>query len=550
MLINITEKLQGTKPIDLMISNGKVFNVFTMEFMEVNILIDKGMIIGFGEADAKEIVNAKGKYIIPGLIDSHMHIESTMLRPVEYSKVALANGVTTVFADCHEVANVLGTDGIDFMLCETERALMDINVMLPSSVPCSKISNDNNQLLAADLEPYYSDPFVYGLAEVMDYSRVHAADADYTKKIKDCMRRNLTVDGHMAGLTPTEVDLLRDHGVSTDHECETKEELLERISRGVNVFIREGSAAKNFTELMEAVTVHNHNMISFCTDDISIVDLVEKGSINNIIRKGLKQGYNLEMLIKMATYNAARAYNLRDKGAIAPGYIADLLIVDDFEQFIINKVFKDGQDMSSAIDYMSIDSEIKTDSVFNSLNINIDEQQIDLSPSLDIAIEVSNGSLVTGKHNVTENEKTSLNKIVVINRYGKADYFVAYVKGIDVGNRVIASSISHDYHNLVLIGKNDDQIREMIRQIKLTDGGVYTLLDDQFKHCKLDVAGLMSNQTIDVTYNSFKQILNDVDDIDFDEPFLAMSFLTLDVIPYLKITDKGLFDFETHQLLN
>ncbi len=550
MLINITEKLQGTKPIDLMISNGKVFNVFTMEFMEVNILIDKGMIIGFGEADAKEIVNANGKYIIPGLIDSHMHIESTMLRPVEYSKVALANGVTTVFADCHEVANVLGTDGIDFMLCETERALIDINVMLPSSVPCSKINNDNNQLLAADLEPYYSDPFVYGLAEVMDYSRVHSADADYTKKIKDCMRRNLTVDGHMAGLTPIEVDLLRNHGISTDHECETKEELLERISRGVNVFIREGSAAKNFTELMEAVTLYNHNMISFCTDDISIVDLVEKGSINNIIRKGLKQGYNLEMLIKMATYNAARAYNLRDKGAIAPGYIADLLIVDDFEQFIISKVFKDGLDMSSAIDYMSIDSEIKTDAVFNSLNINIDEQQIDLIPSLDIAIEVSNGSLVTGKHNVNESEKADLNKIVVINRYGKADYFVAYVKGIDVGNRVIASTISHDYHNLVLIGKNDDQIREMIRQIKLTDGGVYTLVDDQFNHCKLDIAGLMSNQTIDETYNSFKRILNDVDDIDFDEPFLAMSFLTLDVIPYLKITDKGLFDFESHQLLN
>lgn len=550
MLINITGKLQGNIEIDLMITNAKVFNVFTMEFVETNVLIDKGMIIGFGSGKAKSIINASGKYLVPGLIDSHMHIESTMLSPVEYSKVALANGVTTVFADCHEIANVLGTDGIDFMLCEVERALMDINLMLPSSVPCSKINNENNELTASDLVPYYSDPFVYGLAEVMDYARVEAADKDYIQKIKDSKRRNLIVDGHMAGLTGREVDLLRNYGVSTDHECESQQDLLERISRGVNVFIREGSAAKNFTELMGAVTVNNNEMISFCTDDVSIVDLLENGSINNIIRMGIAQGYEPELLLKMASYNAARAYNLTDKGAIAPGFVADLLIVDDLEEFKIEKVIKDGLDMTSKLDFTEILDEITSEHVFDAVNIAVDESQINLTPNHQLAIEVSNGSLVTGKAVVTAEEAEQLAKIVVINRYGKPDYFVSYLKGINLQSGVIASTISHDYHNLVIIGKDDLEIRQMIARVKTTNGGIYTLFNQTFDHCQLEVAGLMSSQTITDTYIEFKRLLEHVKFIEIDEPFLTMSFLTLDVIPYLKITDKGLFDFETHQLIS
>ncbi len=549
MLINITGKLKGEVPIDLMITNAKVFNVFTMEFMEVDVLIDKGMIIGFGSANAKEIINATGKYLIPGLIDSHMHIESTMLSPIEYSKVALANGVTTVFADCHEVANALGTDGIDFMLCEVERALMDINVMLPSSVPCSMISNGNNEINASDLIPYYSHPFVYGLAEVMDYSRVEATDKDYVQKIKDSKRRNLTVDGHMAGLQPGEVDLLRVYGVSTDHECETKQDLIDRISRGVNVHIREGSAAKNFTELMSAVNLSNNGMISFCTDDVSIVDLIEKGSINHIIRKGISEGYAPELLIKMATINAARAYNLTDKGAIAPGHVADLLILDDIESFTINKVIKDGLEMNSQLDFTTLQEQVENENVFDAVSIVVDEDEIDLRPKHNLAIDVKNGSLVTGKEIVSAKEATHLSKIVVINRYGKDDYFVSYVKGFDLEDGVIASTISHDYHNLVLIGRNDDEIRKMIKFIKTTQGGIYTLFNDKFNHCKLEIAGLMSNETINDTYISFKSLLKQTEFLGVSEPFLAMSFLTLDVIPYLKITDKGLYDFETHSLI-
>lgn len=550
MLINITEKLQGKKEVDILITNGKVFNVFTMEFMEVDILIDKGMIIGFGHGVAKEVINASGKYIIPGLIDSHMHIESTMLRPIEYSKVALANGVTTAFADCHEIANVLGSDGIDFMLCEAERAHIDLNMMLPSSVPCSKISNDNTELKAADIAPYYDDPFVYGLAEVMDYSRVEDNDLDYTKKIKDCIRRNLTVDGHMAGLTTKQVDLLRNHGVSNDHECETAQDLLERITRGVNVFIREGSAAKNFTELMEAVTIENNSMISFCSDDISIVDLVEKGSINNIIRIGIKQGYDPKLLIKMATYNAARAYNLRDKGAIAPGYVADLLLIDDIEEFSIKNVFKDGIEMSEKIDFMKIESKVKKDEVFKAININVDVEKLNLKPKHNIAIEMINGSLVTGKHYMNPGEEETLNKIIVINRYGKKDYFVGYIKGMDLGEEVIASTVSHDYHNIVVIGKDDAKLKKMISHLKKTKGGIFATTNNQIINCELEIAGLMSNQTIDRTYNNFKQLLSTVENSEIEEPFLAMSFMTLDVIPHLKITDRGLFDFESHCLIN
>lgn len=550
MLLNLTDKINGNKEIDLLITDAKVFNVFTMEFMEANVMVDLGMIIGFGQVPAKQIINANGKYLLPGLIDGHMHIESTMLTPIEYSKIALANGVTTVFADYHEIANVLGKNGIDYMLCEVEKAYMDINVMLPSSVPCSKVSNDNNELTAKDLVGYYSDPFVYGLAELMDFERVENWDEDYIQKMRDCIRHNLTIDGHMAGLNSKQVDLLRSYKVATDHECETKQELLERLSRGVKIQIREGSAAKNFTELMSAVTVANNSQISFCTDDISIVDLVEKGSINNIIKKGISEGYAPELLIKMATFNAASAYNLTDKGAIAPGYVADLLLVDDLEQFKIEKVFKDGLVMNDKIDFTINNDEVDTDITTNSVNICIDEKIIDLTPKHDIAIEVSNGSLVTGKAAVSENERDSLSKIVVLNRYGKDNYFVSYIKGIDLSDGVIASSISHDYHNIVIIGHNDDEIKKMIKYIKNSNGGVYTLFNGQIDHLKLDVAGLMSSESINETYISFKRLLDTVDFIDFDEPFLAMSFLTLDVIPFLKITDRGLYDFETHTLLN
>ncbi|WOO88423.1 adenine deaminase C-terminal domain-containing protein [Mollicutes bacterium LVI A0078] len=550
MLLNLTDKINGNKEIDLLITDAKVFNVFTMEFMEVDVMVDLGMIIGFGQVPAKQIINANGKYLLPGLIDGHMHIESTMLTPIEYSKIALANGVTTVFADCHEIANVLGKNGIDYMLCEVEKAYMDINVMLPSSVPCSKVSNDNIELTAKDLVGYYSDPFVYGLAELMDFERVENWDEDYIQKMRDCTRRNLTIDGHMAGLNPKQVDLLRSYKVATDHECETKQELLERLSRGVKVQIREGSAAKNFTELMSAVTVANNSQISFCTDDISIVDLVEKGSINNIIKKGISEGYAPELLIKMATFNAARAYNLTDKGAIAPGYVADLLLVDDLEQFKIEKVFKDGLVMNDKIDFTINNDEVDTDITTNSVNISIDEKTIDLTPKHDIAIEVSNGSLVTGKATVSVSERDNLSKIVVLNRYGKDSYFVSYIKGIDLSDGVIASSISHDYHNIVIIGHDDDQIRKMIKYIKNSNGGVYTLFNGQIDDLKLDVAGLMSSESINETYISFKRLLDTVDFIDFDEPFLAMSFLTLDVIPFLKITDRGLYDFETHILLD
>lgn len=550
MIPNIADRVYGKAQIDLLITDAKVLNVFTMEFEVRDVMIDRGMIIGFGSADAKEVVNAHGKYLLPGLIDSHMHIESTMLSPVEYSKVALANGVTTVFADCHEIANVLGVEGLDYMLCDVEKAFIDINIMLPSSVPCSKVTNDNTQLNAVDLATYYNDPFVYGLAELMDYNRVATADADYVQKIKDATRRNLTVDGHMAGLDRKQVDVLRNYGVANDHECESATELLERLSRGVNIFIREGSAAKNFSELMTAVTVANNSQISFCTDDISIVDLIDNGSINNIIRKGIAEGYSPELLIKMATYNAARAYNLRDKGAIAPGYAADMLLVSDLSQFVIDKVYKDGREMSEHLDFNQAHDPVKDEVILNTLNIAIDSQTIDLEPKHLLAIEVTNGSLVTGKDIISQQQAAELSKVVVINRYGKANYFVSYIKGFDLRDGVIASSVSHDYHNIVIIGKDDDQIRQMIEYIKMTKGGIYTLFDNKISECKLDIAGLMSNNSINETYAQFKKLLDNVEYIAIDEPFLAMSFLTLDVIPYLKITDQGLYDFERQTLID
>lgn len=534
--------------IDLNIINANVLNVFTLEFMNVDVMINNGMIIGFGKCSASVIIDAKEKYLVPGLIDGHMHIESTMLTPIDYSKIALANGVTTVFADCHEIANVLGTTGIDFMLEEIEKSGMDIRLMLPSSVPCSNISGHSNQIVANDLLPYYDNKFVNGLAEVMDFGRIADSDTDYIQKLTDCKKKGLVIDGHMAGLNGDQVDLLRHYSVSTDHECETQKDLVERISRGVNVHIREGSAAKNFTELMKAVTIENHNSVSFCSDDISIVDLVEKGSINNIIKLGIKQGYKPELLLKMASYNAARAYNLTNLGAIASGYIADLVLLNNLEMFEIDQVIKSGT-ITDGPDFQQ-STNITNESLRQTVNININTSNIDLTPKYNIAIGVTNGSLVTDKVELNSDELSYLNKVVVINRYGESKFFSSYIKGINISKGAIASTISHDNHNLVIIGSDDQSIKSIINKVNDSNGGIYTLVDGEFDYCPLEVGGLMTNLSIDETYNNFKRLLNAVDKLGFDELFLAMSFLTLDVIPYLKITDQGLYDFDANELLS
>ncbi|WOO87795.1 adenine deaminase C-terminal domain-containing protein [Mollicutes bacterium LVI A0039] len=534
--------------VDINILNAKVLNVFTMEFIDEDVMIKDNMIVGFGRLDATQTIDAAGKYLVPGLIDGHMHIESTMLTPVDFSKVALSNGVTTAFADCHEIANVLGTKGIDFMLGEIEKSLMDIRLMLPSSVPCSRINKGSNQICASDLQEYYSNPLVNGLAEVMDYNRLANNDKDYVKKLQDCVEANMPIDGHMAGLDISQVDKSRVHGISTDHECETTTDLIERISRGVHIHIREGSAAKNFTELMSAVNLKNHNQISFCTDDISIVDLIEKGSINNIIKKGIKQGYEPELLLKMATLNAARAYNINNIGAIAPGYVADIVILDNLEEFKINSVIKSGKIMD---DYIGFENEVKlqNEMVANTINIVLDENQIDLQPKQSIAIGINNGTLITEKHEVEEHEKHDLCKVVVINRYGEEKYCVSYLKGIELSNETIGSTISHDHHNVVIIGKSDEEIRKLIKCIKNSNGGIFSLVGNKLNNCPLDVAGLMSTESIANTYVEYKKLLESVSHINFDEIFLAMSFLTLDVIPYIKITDIGLYDFTENKII-
>lgn len=544
---DLVDKIEGQVEVDLAVVNVSVLDVFNLKFVTRDVIIDQGKIIGFGQVKAKKVIDGSGKYLVPGLIDAHMHIESTMLNPVEYSKVALANGVTTAFADVHEIANVLGTDGIDYMLEAIESAKMDIQLMLPSSVPCSNIATENRQIDAASLYRYYDNSAVLGLAELMDYNRVERCDPDYIQKINDCLNEGLFVDGHMAGLSSQQVDLLRNYGVSSDHECETAIDLLERLERGVNVFIREGSAAKNFKQLMPAVTIANNPAISFCSDDISIVDLIDHGSINNIIKLGINSGYQPELLLKMATYNAARAYNIRDKGAIAPGYIADLVLVSDLSTFSVEATIKDGVVIKKTdLDFTKPDLSVTNNKFDNTLNVVVDPARIDLNPPLDIAIGAKNGTLVTTKLEIKD--KTKLCKIVVINRYGLERYFVSYIAGFDLKDGAIASTISHDSHNLVIIGSDDQSIRKLLKCIKQTSGGIYTYLNDKFEVCPLAIAGLISNLSINQTYTNFKSMLDTVD-LELDEPFLTMSFLTLDVVPDLKITDCGLYDFSNKRLM-
>ncbi|MCL6618052.1 MAG: amidohydrolase family protein, partial [Anoxybacillus ayderensis] len=327
---------------DVVVKNGKIVNVFTHEIVQADIAIADGKIVGIGTYDGHTIIDAKGKYVCPGLIDGHVHIESSMVTPSEFARVVVPHGVTTVITDPHEIANVLGEKGIEFMLNGSNDIPLDVYVMLPSCVPATDFEHAGATLHAEQLTPFFSHPRVLGLAEVMDYPSLLEGKQQMLAKLTAAMKANKLIDGHLAGLDETAVNVYRSANVHTDHECVTVNEALARVQRGMYVLIREGSVAKDLHKLLLAVNTYNARRFLFCTDDKHIDELVTEGSIDHHIRLAIQAGLNPLTAIQMATLNAAECYHLYTKGAIAPGYDADFLLVDDLQSFSITHVYKKG----------------------------------------------------------------------------------------------------------------------------------------------------------------------------------------------------------------
>ncbi|GAC91988.1 adenine deaminase [Anoxybacillus flavithermus NBRC 109594] len=554
---------------DVVVKNGKIINVFTHDIIEGDIAIADEKIVGIGEYDGQTIIDAKGKYVCPGLIDGHVHIESSMVTPSEFARVVVPHGVTTAITDPHEIANVAGTKGIEFMLNDSDHIPLDVYVMLPSCVPATDFEHAGATLHAEQLAPFFSHPRVLGLAEVMDYPSLLEGKQPMLAKLAAAMEANKLIDGHLAGLDETAVNVYRSANVHTDHECVTVHEALARVQRGMYVLIREGSVAKDLHKLLPAVNTYNARRFLFCTDDKHIDELVTEGSIDHHIRLAIQAGLNPLTAIQMATLNAAECYRLYTKGAIAPGYDADFLLVEDLQSFSITHVYKkgvlvaeNGRATFSVTKATAIDQTIAQS--VHTKKVTKEDVQIPFTRGKQAnVIQIIPNHLHT-KRLMTEVDvengvfqpsiERDLLKLVVVERHRGLGVGVGIVNGFQLKKGAIASSIAHDSHNIIATGMNDDDIINAIEHIKHINGGLAVVESGRvLADLPLEISGLMTAKRFEDVLERLQKIhdaLITIGASDEFNPFITLAFLALPVIPELKLTDQGLFDVSSFQFID
>ena len=557
----------------LLLKNAIVVNVFTEELEKSDILIRGSKIIGVGDysdSESYEIVDLDGKYVCPGFIDGHMHIESTMLLPYELSRISLPHGTTTVVTDPHEIANVCGSDGIKFMLESSKDLPLHVYVMLPSCVPSTPYDESGAVLKSCDLHDFYSDPRVLGLAEMMNYPGVLVNDRDTMDKINDALLLGKCIDGHAPMLTGRSLDKYIASGISTDHECSTSKEAVERIKKGQWVMIREGTAARNLESLLPLFEKPYCYRCLLVTDDRHPSDLIRDGHIDNIIRKAVKFGKNPVTAIKMATLQAAMCFGLKWTGAIAPGYKADIVIMDNLESIDITDVYSDGirvvEDKKVIeFDKPAVDPDLVA-RVHNTVNLkDLREEDFYITPKDGECrvIQVIKGQLITKEMKVkldfSTNDgidlKRDILKLCVVERHkGTGHIGKGYINGIGLTKGAIASTVSHDSHNLIIIGTNDRDMVLAAAKIKEMEGGSIFVQDGKvIESMPLAVAGLMTElkaEEISILNARLRKSLHDSGVDSEIEPFMNMAFVSLPVIPDIKMTTYGLIDVNSQMLLD
>lgn len=557
------------EPADTVVKNGTIVNVFTGRMMEGDIAIVDGVIAGIGTYEGHETIDASGKIIVPGLIDGHVHIESSMLLPREFAKVVLPHGVTTVITDPHEIANVAGADGIQYMLDDAEGLPLDVYVMLPSCVPATGFESNGATLHADQLTPFLSDPQVLGLAEVMDFPSVASGDDRMMDKLVATQRHNGLIDGHAAGIGREDLNIYMAAGIRNDHEGINSQEAQDRLDLGMYLMIREGTVAKDMEALLPVVTERNARRCVFVTDDKLPDDLIEEGSVDHIVRLAIQKGLDPIIAIQMVTLNTAECFGLRHLGAIAAGYQADFLLLDDLNSVSIHQVYKKGQLVArdhKIIDSVFISTQPSTTHQRHPLpqmhvkEMTQDDLLLPVQSSECNVIEIIPNSLVT-RHRVetvkvqdglfisdTVNDHL---KLAVIERHkATGNIGLGIVKGFQLREGAIASTIAHDSHNIVVVGTSDDAMIVAVQQLLANKGGIVVVdSQDVVAALPLPVAGLMSDRPNEEVYESLKALNASLARIGAPQnfnPCLMLSFLTLPVIPELKLTDRGLFEFTSN----
>ena len=564
-LENIIKTAKGEQKADLVIKNAQIVNVLSEEIYKADVAIKDGIIagIGSGYVGEKEI-DAAGKYISPSFIDGHVHIESSMLLPSEFAKMVVPSGTTTVVADPHEISNVIGLHGISFMREASKDLPLDVYMMLPSCVPASPYETSGFELNSYDLSMLIDSPWVLGIAEMMNFPGVINLDSEVLSKIKLGLDKRKRIDGHAPYLSNKDLCAYVAAGVTSDHECTIPEEAIEKLRLGMYIMIREGSAAKDLDALIPVLKECPTRKCIFVTDDRYPWALKEH--INEMVARVVKNGVSPVKAVQMASLNTAEYFGLKNLGAIAPGYRADMLLLDNLEDFKPQLVIKNGEVVAQNGE-MIVDIKEKTlSSLRGTVNIRwLDKDDLKIKAEGDTvkAIEVTSGLLVTksveAKVNIEDgyalsNVDDDVLKILVIERHkASGNIGKGFVKGFGLKSGAIASTVAHDSHNMIVIGTNDDDMLKAIKELVKSQGGKVIVNNGEVvAKLELPIAGLMSEQpSSDVIQKAMELKQGEkVIGCSLDEPFMTMAFLSLSVIPELKLTDKGLMDVMAGKFTN
>ena len=547
----------GDGMVDLLIKNGRVVDVFSGQIEEKDVAIFGGVIVGFGDYQARKTIDVKGDFLCPGLIDGHVHIESSMVTIPEFARAVLPNGTTSVVTDPHEIANVLGREGIRFMAESARNVPLNVFLMLPSCVPATHMETSGAILKATDLKPLLKEPWAIGLAEVMNFPGVIFGDPEVLKKIE--MARGKRMDGHAPMLSGKGLYAYLTAGIRSDHECTTPKEAKEKLKNGMWIMIREGTTARNLRDLIPLVTSKNSRRFLFVTDDRHPRELIEEGHIDSMVRQAIRWGLDPILAIQMATLNSAEYFRLDDLGAIAPGCRADIVTFDHLGRFQIKKVFKNGKLVAENGRMLFPPlRKAKGPGVKGSVRIKPLKKDAFLlrsDQSLAKIIQLIPGQIVTKK--ITKkillkdgvaypDIKEDILKIAVIERHkATGNVGIGFVQGFGLKKGAIGSSVAHDSHNLVIVGTNNQDMIKAAETIQAMKGGLSVVLSGKvLASLPLPIAGLMSEGTVaqvnlrlEALHRAAKNLGCKIPD-----PFMTLSFLSLPVIPELKITDKGLVD--------
>jgi len=555
-LSNGIEMARGDKPVDLLLTNGRLVNVLSGEIHAASVAVHQDRVIGFGDYDAVETVDLEGRHIAPGFIDGHLHLESSMLAIPEFARNVVPLGTTTVVADPHEIANVLGLDGIRYMLDSSDGLPLRVFLMFPSCVPATPFETSGAELVHGDMEPFKDNERIPGLAEVMNFPGVVAGDPEMLAKIE--VFKDKVIDGHAPGLSGKGLCAYVGAGIGSDHECTTLEEAKEKLRMGMRIMIREGSAAKNLDALLPLVNEFNSRNCFLVTDDMDPADIVEKGHLGRLVRRAVETGIDPVRAIQMVTINPASYFRMRRLGAVAPGYIADMVVFEDPRDLRIDRVYQSGR-LVAQDGKLLVPSDVKRELTLPT-SVNVDWEKIkDLSipadgssvniievvPDQIITRRITDTAKVVDGEVVSDTDRDVL-KIAVIERHkGTGACSVGLIRGFGLKRGAMASTVAHDSHNILVVGADDEDMIVAAKKVASLGGGMTVVSNgDTLAELPLPIAGLMSDRPVREVKAGLEEVIGAARELgcNLEAPFATLSFMALTPIPELKITDLGLFD--------